>query len=447
MEEFADGATEVSGHFIHEIIALGMDGTGIEWMRAVADAEESGGLLKGLGTEAGDFQKFVAGFEGAVLVAKFDDALRGAGVEAGDIAEEMGAGGVEFHADMVHARDDSVIERALEGGLVDIVLVLADADGFGVDFDEFGERVHEAASNGNGTAHREVEIREFLAGDFRGGVDRRAGFAHDDNRDGRRQAEGANEGFGFARGGAVTDGDGFDFETGDDRLDDFSSLGAVAGSFFRIDDFVHQEFSLGIEHDKFAAGAEAGVEREGRFLTERRGEEKFADVFGKDADGFLVGFLFIENASLALHSETEEALVAIMRGEADLLGGGVRAFDEKMVERREGLLFQRRDAGEKQPFGLAAADGEEAVRRALGDRLAPIEVVFEFRGVLFFFKDDFGFEGGFVEVEIAQRGAGLGGVVDALGEDVARSGEGGGGVGDFFFGTDKRGGFGLGIGV
>ena len=87
------------------------------------------------------------------------------------------------------------------------------------------------------------------------------------------------------------------------------------------------------------------------------------------------------------------------------------------------------------------------MRGALGDRLAPIEVVFEFCGVLFFFEDDFGFEGGFVEVEIAQGGAGLSGIIDALGEDVAGSGEGGGGVGDFFFGTDKRGGFGLGIGV
>ena len=41
----------------------------------IADAEESGGLLKGLGAEAGDFQEFVAGFEGAVLVAEFHDAL------------------------------------------------------------------------------------------------------------------------------------------------------------------------------------------------------------------------------------------------------------------------------------------------------------------------------------------------------------------------------------
>ena len=136
-----------------------------------------------------------------------------------------------------------------------------------------------------------------------------------------------------------------------------------------------------------------------------------------------------------------------MRGEADLLRGGVRAFDEKMVERGEGLLFKRCDAGKEKAFGLAPADGEETVRGALGDGFAPIEVVFEFRGVFFFFEDEFGFEGGFVEVEIAQGGAGLGRVIHALGEDVARSGKGGGGVRDFFFNADERSGFGLGIGV
>ena len=113
---------------------------------------------------------------------------------------------------------------------------------------------------------------------------------------------------------------------------------------------------MGVEDDKFAAGAETRVEREGDFLAERRGEKEFAEVFGEDADGFLVGFLFVENTGLALHGKTEEALEAIMRGEAHLLGGGVRTFDEKVVEDGEGFLLLRGDAREEQTFGLAASD-------------------------------------------------------------------------------------------
>ena len=49
---------------------------------------------------------------------------------------------------------DGVIEGAAQGGGRHVVLVLAHADGLRVDFDELGERVRKAASNG--TAPRTV---------------------------------------------------------------------------------------------------------------------------------------------------------------------------------------------------------------------------------------------------------------------------------------------------
>jgi len=86
-------------------------------MRPVADAEGSPPpVSKAFGPEAADLEKLGAGFERTVRVAVADEARGGAGVQAGDIGEKVTGGGVEFHADLVHAGDDHIVERALEGG-------------------------------------------------------------------------------------------------------------------------------------------------------------------------------------------------------------------------------------------------------------------------------------------------------------------------------------------
>ena len=48
--------------------------------------------------------------------------------------------------------------------LIDVVLILADADGFGIDLHQFGQRVLQAAGDGDGAAQRHVHVREFLGG-------------------------------------------------------------------------------------------------------------------------------------------------------------------------------------------------------------------------------------------------------------------------------------------
>jgi len=107
-----------------------VDGAGVERVRGVADAEEAGGLLEGFRAKARDGFQLGAGFEGAVFVTVGDDGGGSRGVEAGDVAEELFRGRVEFDANAVHRADDGVVEGTFEGGLVDVVLVLADTDGF-----------------------------------------------------------------------------------------------------------------------------------------------------------------------------------------------------------------------------------------------------------------------------------------------------------------------------
>ena len=71
----------------------------------------------------------------------------------------------------------------LQLALVHIVLVLADADGLGIDLDQFGERILQAACDGDGSANGEVEVGKLLAGDVGGGVDAGPGLADRDRED------------------------------------------------------------------------------------------------------------------------------------------------------------------------------------------------------------------------------------------------------------------------
>jgi hypothetical protein len=101
--------------------------------------------------------------------------------------------GVELDADVVHAAHDHVIERALERGLIDVVLILPDADALRIELHEFGERVHETPADRHRAAHGDVLVGKFLARDIARRVDRRAAFAHHHDRDRRGQPELADE--------------------------------------------------------------------------------------------------------------------------------------------------------------------------------------------------------------------------------------------------------------
>ena len=64
----------------------------------------------------------------------------------------------------------AVVDDTGKLALVYVVLVLPHADRFGVDFDQFGERVLQAAGDGNSAAQGYVQIGELAGGEFGGGI-------------------------------------------------------------------------------------------------------------------------------------------------------------------------------------------------------------------------------------------------------------------------------------
>ena len=150
-EEVGDGEAEVGGETVDDGVGLGVDGGVVQRVGSAGDAEEGGGLLEGFWAEARDGEEIPAALEGAVLGAVEDDGF-GEG------------GGVEGGADGGDGGENGVVERFSELLLIDIMLVLADADGLGVELDELGE---------GSTRRRPMETAERMVGS-RCGSSRRA---------------------------------------------------------------------------------------------------------------------------------------------------------------------------------------------------------------------------------------------------------------------------------
>ena len=52
--------------------------------------------------------------------------------------------------------------------MINIVLILAHADRFGLDLDQFGQRILQAAGDGDRAAQGNIEFGEFVGRRFRG---------------------------------------------------------------------------------------------------------------------------------------------------------------------------------------------------------------------------------------------------------------------------------------
>ena len=404
-----------------------MDCGDIERMIAAADAQEAGGLFEGLGTEAGDGEQVHAGAEAAVLVAILHDLNGGALGDAGDVAEEGPGSGVEVHADAVDAAFDGGFEALLEAALIHIVLILADADAFGVDLDEFGERVLEAAGDGDGAAHGEIEIGEFLAGHFGGGVDAGAGFADGDAEDVVEVGvaeEVLDEGSGFARGGAVADGDSLHVVAGDEGGEGFARAGDIHARFEGVDDGVFEELAGVIDHGDFAAGTDAGIEREHGHASGRRGEEQVLQILAEDLNGLFVRAVFQFEADFGLDGGVEEAVVGVFDGLFEVRGpraGGAQDAGAEPGVGSGGIEF---DLEGEHAFLGAAANGEHAVGGDFGGGLGVAGVHLELAFGIWNAFDGAAGDAAFGEHHDAHGLAEIGVLADHFGHDVAGALEG-----------------------
>ena len=171
------------------------------------------------------------------------------------------------------------------------MLILTHADGFGVDFDQLGKRVLQPAGNGHCAAQGNVQVGELARRQFGRGINRRAGFGHNDFvlphfRHPTHQF--ARDFVGFAAGGAVADGD----ELHAVLLNQTRQRCQHIVFLMQIDDDRIQQLARVVHHCAFHAVAVARIETQSGQPSGGRGEQQVFEIAGKHGNSVSVGGFF-----------------------------------------------------------------------------------------------------------------------------------------------------------
>ncbi len=240
---------------------------------------------------AGDRQQVLAFVKGARLVAVRDDRLGERGADARDPGKERRRGRIEFHPHCVHCVLDHPTQRLAEPVLVDIVLVLSDADRLRLDLHELCQRVLQAPRDRHRTAKRHVEVREFPGRKLRDRVDRGARLRDDHLRGLLRQPVAQDPGhhlLGLAAASAVADRDELDALLADQARERRLRPADIALGLERIDRRRIEHLPRRVDHRGLDDGADAGVEGNRRPCPSRRRQQQVPGVAGEDTDRLLL---------------------------------------------------------------------------------------------------------------------------------------------------------------
>jgi len=271
-----------------------VDAGAIERVLRIADAQEAGGLFERFRAHAGHFLQRSAGLEGAVLVPERNNVRGQRFVEPGYPGEQRRGGCVHIHADGVHAVLDDGGERMRQGGLVNIMLVLADTDRFRLDLHKLRQRILQAPGNRHRAADGDIHVRKLLRGEFGGRINRRAGFRHHH----AGEAEVRHLAFkfgdqlvGLPAGGAVADADELDLVRLREPGERHQGAGPVTLRLVRIDGVSVQHLAGRVHNSNLAARANARIDAHHGFRTRRRSKQQGFYVLGEDADRFTISAL------------------------------------------------------------------------------------------------------------------------------------------------------------
>ena len=253
----------------------------VERIVAVDHPQKARALLEGLGAEARHFLQRGAAAQRPLGVAKGDDIGGQQFADAGNAGEQRRRGRVDIDADRVDAIFHHGVERARQLRFGDIVLILTDADGFGVDLHEFRERILQTPRDRGGAAQRHVEIGQFARGVFGSRIDRGARFRHHDLGQfqfGILGDQFAGQFVGLARGRAIADRDEFDLVLAREPAQQAQGFVPAPLRLMRINSRGGDDLA-GLVHDgDLDAGAKPGIESERRACSGGRGEQESAQI-------------------------------------------------------------------------------------------------------------------------------------------------------------------------
>ena len=186
------------------------------------------------------------------------------------------------------------------------MLVLTHTDALRVNLHEFCQRVHQPATDGDGTAHGHILIGKLLAGDLGSRVDARAVLAHHIHAYTFFIIVGLLQDVArLAAGRSVTYGNGVDFIFLGNVAELDHRLHARPFGLERIHHIVIEQVPLRIQAHHLASRSDSRVDTHHALLPQRSRQEQLAQISGKHVDGFFVGFLLAGGRNLRLNGRRE----------------------------------------------------------------------------------------------------------------------------------------------
>ncbi len=174
------GQSRAGQHRLRRRVALRVNGAPVQRILPIADAQETGRLLKSLRPQSLHLFERFARDERTVLVPMGHDTLRQRGADTGDVGQKGRRGGVYVHAHPVDHALDHAVQRLGELGLVDVVLVHPHTNRAGIDLDQLRERILHPPGDGDRAPHTDVHIGQFRPGQLAGAVDAGPGLTDDE---------------------------------------------------------------------------------------------------------------------------------------------------------------------------------------------------------------------------------------------------------------------------
>ena len=271
------------------------------------------------------------------------------------------------------------------------MLVLADADGFRIDFHQFRKRVLQTARNRHRAADCHVKIRQLRRRKGRCGINRGARLRNHhlgERHLGRTLDEFTCKLVRLARGCAIADGDQLDLVLAAEIGKRGERFRPTLLRLVRIDCRIFHDLAGRIDHGRLHAGAEARIEPESRARAGRCRQQQVTQVSGEDLDAFHFRDLPEPDAQIdregRFHARAPGPAHAIVQpfvAGASLRRNSKLRGDAIFIQRRHTRLRWldfRIELEIEHLFLLAPEHRKDTMRGQLGERLAEVEIIGEF---------------------------------------------------------------------
>ena len=435
-------------------IGFRVNGRGIQRVIAVIDAQEARALLKCFWPQTAHLQQLLAVLELTVLITPGDDILRHHTGQARHAGQQGNGSGVQVHADGVNTVFHYRIQLARQLRLAHVVLILAHADGFRVNLHQLRQRILQTTGDRDRTAQGNVQIRELLRCQLRGGVDRCPRFADDHflRRHFRELLLHVEiETFGFAGRRTVTDGNQLNVVLLAQRGDDDSRFRCLTG--VRVNGVGGNQLAGAVNHGHLHAGTQTRIETHGGAQASWRRHQQVVQVTGEDVDRFVFGALahgahqlgfevhqHLDAPGPAHHAFAPAVRRGVVQAQAQMVDNDLLAVALfwRLVKLWIGIQGELQHA-----FVTAAEHRQRAVRRRGRNGFVVIEVVAEFRAFFLFAGHHGGDDMRVLPQVITHFGQQRRVFGEALHQNIARAVQRSFGVRYAFIGVDKFGGFGF----